>query len=326
MFAKLSSTISPIVSVYSTTPVFSTPQTTTVYTSSSGLGQCRTSISSLAPTRPATPPVLQSSDCLRPSLNALPGQFVQSTPAYDNSLGHQPNFSRAQQVANALPKVRLPEFWPDTAELWFATVESVLENNLVFGERERYNIVLTSLKQEQIKQIRHVIMDRDGAMPYTNLKAALIKCYEVNEVQRINTLLNDTILGDKRSSALLNEMKSLLGNCGTHSPTLETLFKKVFLDRLPSNVRLILASDYDTSIETLAAKADSIWSVGSPASLATQTVSTPSSKALEENLATQTLINNNLQLQVNKLVDELSSLMAKPPPPWNLSSKYLKIF
>ena len=93
--------------------------------------------------------------------------------------------------------------------------------------------------------------------PYTKLKVALIEHYELKEVTRLNKLLNETTLGgNARPSDLLHRMKNLVGYDGKVS---DNLHKKLFLDRMPANMRLILAACYELNVYDLAAKADSIF-------------------------------------------------------------------
>ena len=110
-------------------------------------------------------------------------------------------------IRNRLP---LPGFWPSNVKLWFVSVEAIFDTYFVISERERYNHLLASLKQDEISRVGLVILSDVGCTPYTKLKVALIQHYEMNEVTRLNKLLNETTLsGKERPSDLLHRMKKL---------------------------------------------------------------------------------------------------------------------
>ena len=103
--------------------------------------------------------------------------------------------------------------------------------------------MLASLKQDKISRVGHVILSDVGCTPYTKLKVALIEHYEMNEVTRLNKLLNETTWsGNERPSDLLHRMKNLVGYDGKVS---DDLLKKLFLDHVPADMRLILAACYE---------------------------------------------------------------------------------
>ena len=55
-----------------------------------------------------------------------------------------------------------------------------------------------------------MILSDVGCTPYTKLKVALREHYEMNEVTRLNKLLNETTLrGNERPSDLLHRLKNL---------------------------------------------------------------------------------------------------------------------
>ena len=172
----------------------------------------------------------------------------------------------------------------------------------MISERERHNHLLASLKQDEISRVGHVILSDACCTPYTKLKVALIEHYEMNEVAQLNKLLYETTLSsNERPSDLLHRMKNLVGYDAKVS---NDLLKKLFLDRMPADMRLILAACYELNVYDLAAKADSIFmfsSESAPADTnlldcrptANFNVETASSTVMM-----QTFINSNLQSQI----------------------------
>ena len=69
----------------------------------------------------------------------------------------------------------LPDFWPSNVKLWFVSAEAIFHTYFLISERERYNHLLASLKQDEISRVGHVILSDVGRTPYTKLKIALIE-------------------------------------------------------------------------------------------------------------------------------------------------------
>ena len=96
---------------------------------------------------------------------------------------------------------------------------------------------------------------RSLRLQYTFLTSA----FELCDCERTVTLLNLPGLGDSKLSELMDSMLSLLGN---HNPCF--LFKHIFLQQLPDDVRAPLASSSMTDYRTLAQEADKIYLSGHP--------------------------------------------------------------
>ncbi|XP_029637974.1 uncharacterized protein LOC115213179 [Octopus sinensis] len=97
-----------------------------------------------------------------------------------------------------------------------------------------------------------------GSVSYEVFKTTLINRTSESQQKRLHQLLISEELGDKTPSQLLRRMKQLLGD-----ETLpEKIFKQLFLQRLPSNTQVVLASTREnTSLEELAELADKIAEV-----------------------------------------------------------------
>ncbi|GFR90995.1 retrovirus-related Pol polyprotein [Elysia marginata] len=89
---------------------------------------------------------------------------------------------------------------------------------------------------------------------YDSLKSALLNAYEATQLQKDQELLNLNGLGDRKPSELLQHMGRL-----NHDPV--TLFRALFLNQLPPDVRRILAQTPDADLDTLAKTADGIMDV-----------------------------------------------------------------
>ena len=187
--------------------------------------------------------------------------------------------SSAQESVNSEPSppvaqvsLKLPPFWANDPEIWFAQVEAQFHTKGLKSELTKFNYVVASLQQEVATEVRDIITAPPNEKPYTKLKAALVKRTTVSEQTRLNRLLSGEELGDKSPSQLLRRMQQLMGT----STMEDTIFRQLFLQRLPTNVQLILAATSDgVSLVDLAALADKIVEVGG----------TPSVSHIESRLA-----------------------------------------
>ena len=120
----------------------------------------------------------------------------------------------------------------------------------------------------------------------------------------------DPVSTQKRPTELLLEMQALLGQTTPLGPVAESLLRKLFIDKLPPQVRLILAALPELSLEELANKAESIMQVATPSlgqgsRLASQPLS--AAEPSPQNL-TQMLINQNFDEKMSKLTESMNKL------------------
>ena len=106
--------------------------------------------------------------------------------------------------------------------------------------------------------MRYLILQPPDATPYDKLKEQLIKRTAALEQRRLQQLFNAEELGDKKPTQLLRRMQQLLGEKATNTDAV--FMRELFLQHLPLNVCMVLASTPDTgNIEDLAQLADKFW-------------------------------------------------------------------
>lgn len=109
-------------------------------------------------------------------------------------------------------------------------------------------------------EVRDLIIKPPSTDQYKALKAALIQRTAASQQLRMQQLLQGEELGDRKPTQLLRQMEQLLGEQATEHTS--TFLKKLFLQRLPANIRMILASTPgDNTLQELAALADKIAEV-----------------------------------------------------------------
>ena len=156
--------------------------------------------------------------------------------------------------------VKLPPFWANDPVIWFAQVEAQFLTRGISSETTKYAYVVASLQPSIAQEVRDLLITPPDASPYSTLKEELVKRTSESEQKRLQKLLTTEELGDKTPSQLLRKMEQLLGD-----RTLEpSILKQLFLQRLPTNVQLILASTGEADIAQMAKLADKIVEVSPP--------------------------------------------------------------
>ena len=159
--------------------------------------------------------------------------------------------------------IKIPPFWPADPQVWFAQVEAQFTTRGITQQRTKYDHIVASLAPEYATEIRDLILQPPDDAPYDTLKQQLIKRTAASEQRRLQQLFSAEELGDRKPTQLLRHMQQLLGDkAGTMD---NSVLRELFLQRLPANVRMVLASTPDqASLENLAQLADKIVEVATP--------------------------------------------------------------
>lgn len=176
----------------------------------------------------------------------------------------------AAAINIAAVNIKLPPFWPADPQVWFAQVEAQFTTRGISQQRTKFDYVIASLAPEYATEVRDLILQPPTSEPYDTLKQQLVRRTAASEQRRLQQLFSDEELGDRKPTQLLRRMQQLLGD---KASTMDSSFvRSLFLQRLPTNVRMVLASTPDTTdLETLAQLADKIAEVAAPSISAVNT-------------------------------------------------------
>ena len=157
----------------------------------------------------------------------------------------------------AAVSIKLPPFWPSDPQILFAQVEAQFATRGITAQRTMFDYIIANLSPEYATEIRDLILRPPGENPYDKVKEQLIKRTAASEQRHLQQLFSTEELGDRKPTQLLRRLQQLAGD----TPGLPdgTFLRELFLQRLPANVRMVLASTCDdTPIEDLAQLADKI--------------------------------------------------------------------
>ena len=177
---------------------------------------------------------------------------------------NEENPAECNAVAIAAVSIKLPPFWPADPHVWFAQVEAQFATRHITVQKTMFNYVVASLSPEFATEVRDLILSPPEDDPYDVLKAQLVRRTAASEQHCLQQLFHAEELGDRKPSQLLRRLQQLLLGDATHR--FDTSFlRELFLQRLPSNVRMVLASSGNSiSLDQLAQLADQIMDVATP--------------------------------------------------------------
>nr|VZI26722.1 unnamed protein product [Spirometra erinaceieuropaei] len=143
----------------------------------------------------------------------------------------------------------LPELWQHAPELYFLRTESAFYSAYVTKELAKHHKLVEVLPASDISQVQSLLSSPPADAPYSTLKTEIIRLSSVSDRQRYHQLLKEESLGDRKPSELLRRMRSPLGDMQVD----DKFLKKMLLERLPGDVKTILASgSQDLTVSQLA--------------------------------------------------------------------------
>lgn len=184
-------------------------------------------------------------------------------------------------MVNAV-KVRVPPFWPEEPEIWFAQIENQFLLANITKDETKFNIVSGDLSQEYARLMKDFYTNPPKENKYDLFKAALVKRLTDSREKKTLQLLQHEDLGDRKPTQFLRHLQSL---AGPNMP--DEFIRTVWTSRLPTHVQTIVASQPHSSLEAVADLADRVVDIvqAQPVVASTSAPSRPPGTALEERVA-----------------------------------------
>ncbi|BHF64206.1 hypothetical protein SprV_0200720600 [Sparganum proliferum] len=169
----------------------------------------------------------------------------------------------------------LPACWLSDIALWLCTVESRFALCQITKEETKFHYLVAALSLEIATDVRDIIDSPLTDTPYTTLEEALISCVSISTQKRLQPLISEEDLGDGKPTQLLRRLEQLAERQQLDS----TMFKQLFLQRLPSSAQAILAPNIpSSSVQAQAETADRILEYYQPhtsVNFSTRVLTTP---------------------------------------------------
>lgn len=150
--------------------------------------------------------------------------------------------------------VRLPPFWPNNPALWFAQVEASFLCAGVTADTTKFALVVSQLDHRFAAEVQDIITAPPETDSYGRLKAELIRRVSASQEERVRQVLTQEDIGDKKPSQYLRHLRSKVDACTVP----DTLLRTLWSSRLPAQIKAIVASQTDTSLDAVADLADRI--------------------------------------------------------------------
>ena len=151
--------------------------------------------------------------------------------------------------------VRLPAFIPSSPALWFALIERYFQTAGITSEAAKFSHAVLALDARYTVEIEDIILNPHATQPFTSLKETLIKRLSASQEKKTRELLEKTVIGDRKPSQFLRELRSLGGTVFR-----DDVIRTIWISRLPANMQAILATQQNQTLNQVADLADTIAS------------------------------------------------------------------
>jgi hypothetical protein len=148
---------------------------------------------------------------------------------------------------------KIPPFWSNDPETWFISVESSFRVARISDDTTKFHTIVANADTSILTHIKDIIRNPPAEGKYDTLKKRLLNSFETSQDARLRQPLKGQVLGDKKPSHFLQELKNLAGDQCT-----DNILKTLFVEQLPENYRVILATIDEPDLNRFAAIADKI--------------------------------------------------------------------
>jgi hypothetical protein len=153
--------------------------------------------------------------------------------------------------------VKLAAFWPQNPALWFAQAECQFQVKGVTGQFDRYCHVVSALPHESLRLVADQVEAPPSETAFDDIKQRLVASHQLSDFQKAEKLFLMQPLGSRKPSEM---MAAMLEFC-PRGEEKTNLFACLFLQRLPREIRVLLARVDHKDPKALAQQADELWAL-----------------------------------------------------------------
>ena len=169
---------------------------------------------------------------------------------------------------------KLTPFTPQQAAYWVGLAERAFTLHGITCERRKMLEITIALNQELRALTQHIAED-DTASAYLRLLAYLRRYGAKSQVEQDRAMLASRPLGDKRPSEHLHSLRVEFGTRPDRLP----LLRRIFEDSLHPSIAALLAVENIADIDEYADKADELYRLYPPATVALSQTAPPAATA-----------------------------------------------
>lgn len=185
-----------------------------------------------------------------------PSDSIQSTaqtPRSDNMNANGDNAATAAEIT-AVQNCKLPRCEEkEHIEMWLTQIESIFASSRITSENTKYHLTIAALPTSMLYQVSEVVKKPPETNKYTTLKNKLLACFTDSTDKRVQKVLNELELGDRKPSELLRHMRQQLDG-----KLDDDVLRVKWLSCLPTSAQRILKVFKANSLDELAAAANEI--------------------------------------------------------------------
>jgi hypothetical protein len=132
-------------------------------------------------------------------------------------------------------------------------------------QREKFCLVVQALPRDSMRLVADLVETSPAELTYNVLKERLLHSHQLTDIQKVELLVDMPALGDRKPTQLLAAMVEACPRGQENSVFMSALF----LQKLPADVRILLAHMDHTRLKEMATAADQLVSMGAaPAAVA----------------------------------------------------------
>ena len=159
-----------------------------------------------------------------------------------------------EEATVGMLSVKLPTFWPDMPEEWFAQAEANFRARRITSQKSKFNLVVVALDADTLKGVLDLIEREPDEESYNRLKARLVQAYKLSTVDKVKQCMELPPLADENPIKLADQMIAL-----TRDATAEDIVKTMFLLKLPDSVRKAMWAEPLKDWSEMKARAKGPW-------------------------------------------------------------------
>ena len=147
--------------------------------------------------------------------------------------------------------LKLPSFYEDRPESWFYYAESQFRLKKITCDQTQFDHIYQSLSAKQAARVESIVANMPKTGKVMALKEKLLRAFGRTQLEKDEEILNHGPLGDMTAAEFAAKIETL-----NKDPA--TFLKAFFINKLPADVRGVLANTEFDELSDLAEAADRV--------------------------------------------------------------------